>query len=131
MATLRWAALCWGGCVCFWALAGCTTSTDDLQPGQGRGKQFHVSGKTYDQVWRAALGAMANDMTIVEQDKPSGVIKSRVDTGKVVAIFIAPTTPRAEQYSIVLMSKKPMESRYIDRDFEPTVAEDLVRRLGP
>ena len=74
---------------------------------------------------------MASERTIVEQDKPSGVIKSRVDTGKVVAIFIAPTTPRAERYSIVLMSKKPMESRYIDRDFEPTVAEDLMRRLGP
>lgn len=127
MATLRWTALH----VCALMLAGCATSTDDLQPGQGRGKQFYVSGKTYDQVWRAALGAMANDMTIVERDKPSGVIKSRVDTGKVVAIFIAPTTPRAEQYSIILMSKKPMESRYIDRDYEPTVAEDFVRRLGP
>ncbi len=113
------------------ALAGCGTSPDDLQPGHGRGKQFYVSGKSYDQVWRAAVGAMSRDMNIVEQDRSAGVIKSRVDTGKVVAIFIAPTAPRAEQYSILLMSKKPMESRFIDRDFEPTVAEEFMRRLGP
>jgi hypothetical protein len=118
-------------CGLAWALSACGTSPDDLQPGQGRGKQFEVTGKNYDQVWRAALGAMARDMTIVEQDRSAGVIKSRVDTGKVVAIFIAPTAPRAERYTILLMSKKPMESRYIDRDFEPTVAEDFMRRLEP
>jgi len=127
MVILRIAVLCCLGL----ALSGCGTSPDDLQPGHGRGKQFEVAGKSYDQVWRAALGAMSKDMRVVEQDRSAGVIKSRVDTGKVVAIFIAPTTPRAERYTVLLMSKKPMESRYIDRDFEPTVAEDFMRRLGP
>lgn len=116
-------AVCW--------LAGCANTVDDLQPGQGRGKSFEVAGKRYDQIWRAALGAMAQDMSIVEQHKPSGVIKSRVDTGKVVGLFIAPTTPQAPRYTITIMSRKPMESRYIDRDWEPTVAEDFLRRLGP
>lgn len=114
-----------------WAMAGCANTVDDLQPGQGRGKSFVVQGKGYDQIWRAALGAMAQDMSIVEQHKPSGVIKSRVDTGKVVGFFIAPTTPQAPSYTITVMSRKPMESRYIDRDWEPTVAEDFLRRLGP
>jgi hypothetical protein len=120
-----------GGLLVVFALAACV-SPDRLQLSDGGGKSFTVRGKSYEQVWRAAMVAMGNDMQIVESHKPSGVIKSRVGaapTGKVVAFFIQPTTPAAE-YTVTIVSRKFLHTDFVDRDWEPSVVEDFRAALN-
>lgn len=114
-----------------WCLTGCV-STDSLLLSNGNGKSFIFSGKRYEQIWRAATVAMSNDMRIVESHKPSGVIKSQVvngTAGKVVGIFIQPTDDFSPQYTITIVSKKPHQTEFVDRDWEPSVWEDFKRAL--
>lgn len=114
-------------------LAGCA-STDSLQLSNGAGKSFEVTGRTYEQIWQAATTAMSTDMRIVESHKPSGVIKSKVTNGtagKVVGFFIQPTSANAPRYTVTIVSRKPLQSDAVDRDWEPSVWEDfqgLLRR---
>lgn len=120
------AALALGSC-----LTGCA-STDSLQLSNGNGKSFIVSGKRYEQIWQAATVAMSNDMKIVESHKPSGVIKSQVvngTAGKVVGFFIQPTDDFSPQYTITIVSKKPLQTEFVDRDWEPCVWEDFKREV--
>jgi len=111
-----------------------TVDEHELQPGSADGVTFSTTGRpTYDQVWVAATKAMSNGMAIVYSHKPSGTIKSRVGaahTGKVVAIFITPTTEHAPQYRIELVSKKPMGFGQPERrNWEPSVIEDFKAAL--
>lgn len=113
-------------------LAACTT-TDSLQLSSGKGRSFLVSGKTYEQIWLAANVAMSNDMKVVERHKPSGVIKSRVDNGtpgKVVGFFIQPTEEQAARYTVTIISRKPLQTDFVDRDWEPSVWEDFKKALA-
>lgn len=113
-------------------LAACA-STDNLQISNGKGANFNVSGKSYEQIWRAATQAMSTDMQIVESHKPSGVIKSRVvdgTAGKVVAFFVQPTDERAPHYTITIMSQKPLQTEFVERDWEPSVWEDFKQALA-
>jgi hypothetical protein len=108
-------------------------STDSLQPGNGKGASFGVSGKNYIEIWNAATLAMTHDMQIVESHKPSGVIKSRVvhgTAGKVVGFFIQPTEPHAPRYTITIVSQKPHQTDFVDRDWEPSVWEDFQNALA-
>jgi hypothetical protein len=112
-------------------LSACV-STDSLQLSNGKGASYVVTGRSYEQVWRAAGVAMSNDMTIVESHKPSGVIKSRVvngTPGKVVGFFIQPTDESSPRYTITIVSKKPLQPELVDRDGEPSVWEDFKRSL--
>lgn len=113
-------------------LIGCV-STDNLQLSNAKGVNFTVSGKSYEQIWRAATVAMSNDMVIVESHKPSGVIKSRVvkgTAGKVVGFFIQPTSDNAPSYTIATMSQKPLQTEFVDRDWEPSVVADFKAALA-
>lgn len=107
-------------------------STDSLQLSNGKGKSYSVSGKSYEQIWRAARIAMSTDMRIVESHRPSGVIKSRVlegTAGKVVGLFIQPTDESSAKYTITIMSAKPLQTDLVDRDWEPSVWEDFKQAL--
>ncbi len=112
-----------------------TVSEHELQAGTAEGVTFATKGRyTYEQVWAAATKAMSNDMRIVYSHQPSGTIKSRVGadhTGKVIAIFITPTTARAAEYKIRLVSKKPMGFGLPNhRDWEPSVVKDFEAALN-
>ena len=114
-------------------LAACV-STNDLQLSNSKGKSFIVSGRNYQQIWHAANVAMSTDMQIVDSHKPSGVIKSRVvngTQGKVVGFFIQPTDEQAPNYTITIVSKKPLQTEFVDRDWEPSVWEDFKAAIDP
>jgi ABC-type sulfate transport system substrate-binding protein len=114
------------------ALLAACASTDNLQLGNGKGASYSVTGESYTQVWRAAIVAMGTDMRIVESHKPSGVIKSRVvngTPGKVVGFFIQPTDEQAARYTITIVSQKPLQTDFVDRDGEPSVWEDFKQAL--
>ncbi|MCA1925969.1 MAG: hypothetical protein LDL16_06810 [Thiobacillus sp.] len=113
------------------ALSACA-GTDSLQLSNGGGKSFSVSGRSYAQIWQAATLAMSNDMVIVESHRPSGVIKSRVvngTPGKVVGFFIQPTDESAPRYTVTIVSRKPLQTQFVDRDWEPSVVEDFKQAL--
>lgn len=117
------------------ALTACAVpvSIDSLQPGDGGGATFEITGRTYEQVWNAARLAMSNDMTLVEAHKPTGVIKSRVvkgTPGKVVGFFIKPTEEHARTYTVTVVSRKPLQTEFVDRTWEPSVIEDFKQALG-
>jgi hypothetical protein len=112
-----------------------TVNPSELQRGDPNGVTFTTTGRpSYDQVWNAAMKAMSKGMTVVDSHKPSGTIRSRVGadhTGKVVALFITPTTPHAPQYSIELVSKKPMGFGQPERrNWEPAVIDDFMAALN-
>lgn len=117
------------------ACAVLTVNDAELQRGDPNGVTFTVSGRpSYEQVWNAATKAMSNGMRITESHKPSGTIKSRIGAdynGKVVALFISPTSPNAPQYTIELVSKKPMGFGQPERrNWEPSVIEDFKNALN-
>jgi len=112
-------------------LAACV-STENLQLSNGKGASFIVTGKSYEQIWRAATQAMSTDMRIVESHQPTGVIKSKVvngTTGKVVGFFVQPTDDNAARYTITIVSQKPLQTDLVDRDWEPSVWADFKQAL--
>lgn len=116
-------------------MTACTlpVSTDNLQSSNGQGARFTIHGESYGKIWRAAMLAMRQDMNIIESHKPSGTIKSRVSRGtpgKVVAFFITPTSENSDQYTVVILSKSPNQTDFVDRDWEPSVWEDFNEALN-
>lgn len=88
------------------ALSGCFTA-EKLQPGAGT--KLQVRGKTYDQVWAAAVQTASRDLDILEQDKQRGIIKADstitfLTLGELVGIYISPTTPSAPSYTVSVES---------------------------
>lgn len=107
-------------------------STDSLQLSNGKGSNYVVTGKSYEQIWQAAKVAMKTDMEIVESHKPSGAIKSKVvngTRGKVVGFFIQPAHESAARYTINIVSRWPLQAPN-DSDGEPSVWEDFRQALN-
>lgn len=119
------------------ALAGCAVSTvhpSELQRGDPGAMVFGTGGgPTYAEVWDAAVYAMGRGMQIEDSDRASGTLRARIGgapTGKVVALFITPTSPTALEYRIELVSKAPMGLGQPERrTWEPQVARDLQAAL--
>jgi len=92
------------------------------------------NGFGYDQVWKAAMFAMGNGMTVIESHKPSGAIRSRVGSApsdKVIGFWITPTTPNANQYTIRTISIKPIGINSTNgKGWEPKVVEDFYAALN-
>lgn len=107
----------------------------DVRPGEVLGAGFVVKGNhDYDKIWKAAMTAMSNGMTIIESHKPSGVIKSRLGaapSGKVVGFFITPTAPKAPEYRIETNSISPIGFNSTNgRGWDPKVVEDFHAALN-
>jgi len=106
-------------------------STDSLQSSNQKGASYIVTGKSYEQIWRAATVAMQTDMDIVQSHKPSGVIKSKVvngTPGKVVGFFIQPAHASAPRYTINIVSRWPLQPPN-ESDGEPSVWQDFRQAL--
>jgi hypothetical protein len=119
----------WGGEKLF------VVDASDLRPGNALAAAFSTQGPyTYDQVWKAAMTAMSNGMTVMESHKPSGVIKSRIGAapgGKVVGFWITPTLPNAPSYRIETLSVRPIGINSVGGTaWEPKVVEDFNAALG-
>lgn len=110
-----------------------SVSTDTLQPDQG-GVSFVVQGKSYDELWAAAEQALGADMHVVVSHKASGALKARTGAapvGKVVGIFIQPPMPRAREYTVNIVSRKPFQPLRTGLDSEPQVTRDFMAALEP
>jgi hypothetical protein len=114
-------------------VSGCAT-IDTPQPGQG-GATFEVRGKTYDEVWRAAVLATQRSLTIVQSDKPTGTIRAEKGAGfatwgEVVGVFIRPTTAGAAVYTVEVQSYKRSRVQITGQDWTQTVVAGIKAELG-
>jgi len=116
-------------CLC----SGCAT-VSSLQPGAG-GSTLEVRGKSFDEIWTASVRGMSNNLTIVENDKVTGTIKSEARAGmttwgEVVGLFIRPTVPIADRYIVEVQSLKRSRMQITGQDHEPAVIAIIKAELG-
>lgn len=114
-------------------LIGCAT-TDSLQPGKVGSTKLTITGKTYDEVWKAAVKAMGNNLTIVEKSKESGYIKSEKGAGistwgEVVGVFISPANKPADKYTVEVQSLKRHRLQVTGQDWTQSIVTAIETDL--
>lgn len=119
------------------AVSGCALLT--VHPGQlQRGDPSAMvvateDGPSYGEIWAAATRVMTRGMTPIDQDKASGTIRSRVGSanrGKVIALFISPTSAHASSYRIEILSKQPVGfGEPVLQTREPEILDALLAEL--
>ena len=115
------------------ALAGCAT-TDSLQPGTG-GTSFEVRGKSYEEVWKAAVTVAGRSLTIVESNKEAGILKAEKGVGlttwgEVVGIYIRPARSGAAVYTVEVQSLKRSKAQLTGQDWTTTMVSGIKAELG-
>lgn len=115
------------------ALAGCAT-TDSLQPGAG-GSSFEVRGKSYDEVWKAAVTVAGRSLTIVENNKAAGILKAEKGVGlttwgEVVGIYVRPAKNGAPVYTVEVQSLKRSKAQVTGQDWTTTMVSGIKAELG-
>lgn len=112
--------------------SGCNT-IDSLKP--GKGVTFNVTGKSYDQVWKSTVAVVSRQLTIVEDDRSAGFIRSEakagmMTNGEVVGVFITPTTPAAATYKVEVVSLKRSSLQITGQDWTRTIITGIKAELG-
>ena len=118
---------------CLLFFTSCAT-IDTLEPGKG-GTTFEVRGKSYDEIWRAAVITASRSLTIVESSKEAGTLKAEKGAGmatwgEVVGIFIRPTTEAAKLYSVEVLSLKRSQAQITCQDWTQTMFSGIKAELG-
>ena len=118
---------------CLLFFTSCAT-IDTLEPGKG-GTTFEVRGKSYDEIWRAAVITASRSLTIVESSKEAGTLKAEKGAGlatwgEVVGIFIRPTTEAAKLYSVEVLSLKRSQAQITGQDWTQTMVSGIKAELG-
>lgn len=109
-------------------LSGCAT-TGSLHPGAGT--KIVVEGKSYDKVWDTSVAAVSNQLTVVESNKDTGVIKAKGEwdgrrfSRELVGVFINPPT-NSEVYTVEVVSLHG----HPDGSTGDAIADELKRALG-
>jgi hypothetical protein len=118
--------------VCVSLIAGCAAVTR-VEPGSG--SQFTVEGRTYDEVWRAAVNVVGHHLRIsVGTNKERGEIQAegrgnRFSAGEVVGVFIKPANTRSDQYTVEVVSRKRASVPLTGKNWEQTIIDDLKTEL--
>lgn len=115
------------------SLFGCAT-TDSLQAGTG-GSTFEVRGKTYDEIWKAAVTTTSRSLTLVESNKETGTLRAEKGAGmstwgEVVGVFIRPTTNGAPVYTVEVQSLKRLATQVTGQDWTVTIVSGIKAELG-
>lgn len=118
--------------VALW-ISGCAT-IDTLQPGAG-GVTFEVRGKSYDEIWKAAVRTASRSLTIVESNKKTGTLRAEKGVGmttwgEVVGIFIRPTNNDAPVYTVEVESLKRSQLQITGQDWTATMISGIKAELG-
>lgn len=111
---------------------GCNT-VDSLKP--GKGVTFNVTGRTYEQIWKASVAVMSRQLTIVEDEREHGFIRAEAKAGmmtygEVVGVFITPTTPNAGTYKVEVVSLKRSAIQITGQDWTRTIITGIKAELG-
>ncbi len=114
-------------------LTGCATS-DTLRPGGG-GATFEIRGRSYDEIWRAAVLTASRSLTLVESSKEMGVIRAEKSAGiatwgEVVGIFIKPISIGATAYTVEIQNLKRSRLQITGQDWTVTMTAGIKAELG-
>lgn len=112
-------------------LQGCAT-VDTLH--QGNGQSFMITGKTYDEVWRAVVRSTSRSLTIVESDKSMGILKAEkaagvATWGEVVGVFVSPARNGVKNYTIEVQSLKRASFQITGQNWEQTIITGIKAEL--
>ena len=108
-------------------LSSCAT-IEDLRPGTG--SVIDIKGRTYDQIWKAAVKATNKNLTIVYNNKSRGEIRAEAAAkiaswGEVVGVFITPTTPRASKYTVEVVSQTRSKIQMTGQNWERSILASI------
>ena len=114
------------------SLMGCST-VGSLKVGSG-GSTFDIRGKTYDEIWNASVRAVSGNLTIVEINKNTGMIKAEkgpgwTTWGEVVGVFIQPTSGDADVYTVEVQSLKRVKTQITGQDWTLTIKSGILAQL--
>lgn len=114
-------------------VTGCATM-DDLHPDAG-GTVFHVRGKTYDEIWRAVTLTASRQLTIIENNKNTGILKAEKGVGlttwgEVVGVFVRPAGNGAADYAIQVQSLKRSRMQITGQNWTETIVSGIKGELG-
>lgn len=106
----------------------------ELQRGDPSATTITISGGIgFAEVWSAAFEVMGREMTLIDQDRASGSQRWRVGRapgGKIIAVFISPSSAQAPSYRIEVLSKEPVGLGQPSlQTREPALMDDLVTAL--
>ena len=109
-------------------LAACQ-SMSDVKPGDG--KHTYITGKTYEEVWAAAIKVADTHFAIREQNQSTGTITAeRTMTawgaGAWVGIYITPAQPGADTYRVEVVGKKKLVTNLTEQSWESKTLRDIA-----
>jgi hypothetical protein len=115
-------------------ISACASSAD-LKRGNPKAAKFEVSGKSYSDVWRSANKVVSQQLSIIQSDKPSGVLKAEkgagiTTSGEVVGVFISPQDEKAASYSVEVLSLKRSSMQVTGQDWTQTVVMGMKSDLS-
>lgn len=113
---------------------GCAT-VDSLQPGASGGTKIIVVDKTYDQVWKASVKAISQQLAIVEISKETGVIKAEKSAdvftwGEVIGVFISPANKPSNKYTVEVQSFKRSKLQITGQDWTKNIITGIELELA-
>jgi hypothetical protein len=113
-------------------ITGCASVT---RVESGAGSQLTVDGRTYDEVWRAAVNVVSHHLSVsAGTSKDRGEIQaegggSRFSPGQMVGVFIKPANTPSARYNVEVVSRKRAPVPLPGKDWEKTIIEDLKTEL--
>ncbi len=123
-------ALCAASMIACLALIACADG-----PRTPPGNSFVIDGRSYDQVWNAAIMAVSGHFTVMSRSKSLGEIhgEKRVSTttwGELVAVSITPSDPQARRFTITVDSRKRSQAQITGRDSAQAIRTSMEAALG-
>lgn len=118
--------------ILFISMLGACATVEDLRPGTG--SVITIEGKTYEQIWKAAVKATNKNLTIVYNNKQRGEIRAEAAAkiaswGEVVGVFISPTTPTAAKYTVEVVSQKRSKLQLTGQNWERSILASMQVEL--
>lgn len=120
-------AIALGALVALVMVAGCA-GVGEVQPGSGASETF--TGRTYDDVWAAAIRVASEHFALKESDKPRGIIRAErtvqlTSLGEYVSIFITPSTPGSGSYRVEVVRRKKLPTPLGGENWETKVLREM------
>jgi hypothetical protein len=135
---IRWGPgrLKWGAglvaVLCLAGVPGCATVTR-VQPGSG--SRLAVEGRTYDEVWKAAVTVIGRNLvTRAGTDKGRGEIQAEAaggtfTSGSLVGVFITPANVASDRYVVEVVRRRSDAVPLPAKNWEEIIVEALKKEL--
>jgi hypothetical protein len=107
--------------------AGCA-SVKDLEPGGGASETF--TGRSYDDVWAAAVRVASDHFALQESDKARGIIRAErtvrfTPLGEYLGIFVTPPESGAASYRVEVVTRKKVATQGSGQEWETKVLRGM------